>query len=621
MGIIVILPMGVLGIGVLVQLALGRALSPKGKGWLAFLTGILALCGVLALLPSINRGHPIQSTVFLWDQNIPIQFQADGLSLIFALMATGIGSAILLYCIQYMKHESSGVTRFYILMLTFIAGLVSLVYSASLLMVYLSWEVIGLCSYFLVGFWYREAAAVNGARKVLVMTHIPGYGLLAAILLLYQQSGTFLWADPAIRTAFTSGIFILVLAAAMAKSVMFPIHTWIPEAMNAPTPVSALLHSACYVKAGVYLIARMYSLADWSPSWNTTVLAIGCATIVVGALFALVQTDLKRLLAFSTISQLGYIITALGLGTNLGIAAGLFYCFSHGLFKGTLFLCAGAVQHATGTRDMRRLGGLSARMPHTARIWLIAVASIIGVPLTNGFVAKWLLLDAALDANQTIVVFVAWIISVFTAFYMLKATVSVFYGEMPTWLQEQKTHEAEPAMLAGMGFLAGLCVLFGLAPQVLMQWLIAPAVRDLGFQWDVTLSWFGLQTTSAGVQMTLGAGIALIALLVGWLVYSLTRSSKSKPEAGKIFSGGDPLPAESGVSAVDFAALAEVNFAPVYKVTDPDRVYFGLWNGVKNLAGGLDKLLCPVCDSHPLLASLLLAVVVFAVVWIWVPAR
>jgi multicomponent Na+:H+ antiporter subunit A len=201
------------------------------------------------------------------------------------------------------------------LMLTFIAGLIGLVSARSLIMVYLCWEIIGLCSYFLVGFWYNETAAVNGARKVLVMTHIPGYALLLAILLLYRDAGTFTWTDPAIAANFNTGIFLLILIAAMAKSVMFPVHTWIPEAMNAPTPVSALLHSACYVKAGVYLVARMYSIAPWQPSWNVILLVIGCITMIVGALFALAQTDLKRLLAFSTISQLGYIMTAFGIGT------------------------------------------------------------------------------------------------------------------------------------------------------------------------------------------------------------------------------------------------------------------------------------------------------------------
>jgi multicomponent Na+:H+ antiporter subunit A len=609
--------MGALGVAILLQFALGKSVSARAKGWLAFVACLAALGGMLAMLPAVSQGQSVDSGILPWDHGVILQLHLDGLSLVFGLMATGIGAAILLYCVGYMAHEPEGVTRFYALMLTFIAGLVSLVCSANLLMVYLSWEVIGLCSYFLVGFWYKESAAANGARKVLVMTHLPGYGLLAAILLLYHQTGTFLWTDPALGAAFTGGIFILMLVAAMAKSVMFPLHTWIPEAMNAPTPVSALLHSACYVKAGVYLIARMYSFTHWPPAWNTAVLALGCATILVGALFALVQTDLKRLLAFSTISQLGYIITALGLGTNLGIAAGLFYCLSHGLFKGTLFLCAGSVQHATGTRDLRKLGGLASRMPHTARIWLIAAASIVGVPLTNGFVAKWLLLDAALEANQAIVVVVAWVVSVFTAFYMLKATVSTFYGEMPAWLEAKEVHEADKSMLTGMGILAGLCVLFGLAPQLLMQGVVAPAVRSLGFEWRVTLSWLGLQTTSAGVQVTLGAAIALAALLVGWLVFRMARPARAAPRPVGLFTGGDPLPAAVGVSVVDFATVAETTFTPVYQVADPDQLYLALWRGIKALAGQVERLARTAGEEHPLAATLVLAALVFLAVWLW----
>ena len=616
MNLIVVLPLGLLGVGILFQLILGKVLSVKWKGWFAFLFGILALASTLTMLPAIIHGQKLDQTLFIWDQNVAVQYHVDGLSLIFALMATGIGSAILLYCINYMAHEPEGTTRFYVLLLTFIAGLVNLVFSANLILVYLSWEIIGLCSYFLVGFWYKEEKAAAGAKKVLVMTHIPGYGLLAGILLIYHSTGTFVWTDPSVSAAFTTGIFVLMLVAAMAKSVMFPLHTWIPEAMNAPTPVSALLHSACYVKAGVYLIARMYSFAHWPHAWNTLVITLGCLTILVGALFALAQTDMKRLLAYSTISQLGYIITGLGLGTNLGIAAGLFYCLSHGLFKGTLFLCAGAVQHSTGTRDMRKLGGLASRMPWTARIWLIAAAAIVGVPLTNGFVAKWLLLDAALNANQMIVVIVAWLVSVITAVYMLKATVSVFYGDMPEWLQKAKVHDAEPSMLAGMGILGSLCLVFGLAPQLLFKALVAPAADALGFHSELTLTWLGLQTSSAGIQVTLGAAIVLVAALLGWLVFSLVRSKKTTEPVSGVFTGGDPLPAQSTMNATDFTVLAENNLAIAYKITDPDRVYVPLWNGIKGLAAGIDKAIRPVSDNYPLWATIALAVVVFIAVWL-----
>lgn len=615
MNILATLPVLILLAGALAQLPAVRVKSNQVKGWLAFAAGLGALMAVLAAIPSIRQGQPLSAGPFVWDEGVPVLYYADGLSLIFALMGAGIGSAILLYCVRYMEHETEGVTRFYVLMLVFIAGLINLATSANLLLAYLSWEVVGLCSYFLVGFWYKNTAAADGARKVLLMTHLPGYGLLIAILLLYSQSGTFLWTDPALSAAFTPTIFGLMLLAAMAKSVMVPLHTWIPEAMNAPTPVSALLHSACYVKAGVYLIARIYTITPWQPSWNTVVLVIGCATMLVGALFALVQTDLKRLLAFSTISQLGYIITGLGLGTPLGIAAGLFYCLSHGLFKGTLFLCAGSVQHATGTRDMRQLGGLSAEMPHTTRIWLVAAAAIIGVPLTNGFVAKWLLLDAALEAGAGPVVMVAWLVSVFTAFYMLKATVSVFYGHPPAAIEEHPPHEAAPSMLVGMGVLAGLALLFGIAPQLLMQPIVAPAVRDLGFEWQIGLSWLGVQTTSAGMQVTLGAVIVLLSLLVGWAVFHLTRPPQT--EAIGLFTGGEPLamPGDS-VGVSDFANLAETAFEPVFAATNPDPLYRKIWTGLKHLAGQFDTIFTPLGEGHPVLASVALALVVLALVWV-----
>jgi len=606
-------PLLVLVGGALLQGIAGRWLAARARGTVAFLCGLAALGGVLGLLPALARGQTVTVAWRLWESALPLAYHVDGLSLVFALLATGIGSAILLYCIRYMEHET-GTARFYALMLIFIAGMYNLVCAANLLLVYFSWEVIGLCSYFLVGFWYQEPAAANGARKVLVMTHLAGYGLLAAILLLYVKSGSFLWTDPAVGAALTTGLFLLLLVAAMTKSVLFPLHTWIPEAMNAPTPVSALLHSACYVKAGVYLIARLYALTPWQPGWNTLVTALGCVTLCVGALCALAQTDLKRLLAYSTISQLGYIITGLGLGTPLGVAAGLFYCLSHGLFKGTLFLCAGAVQHATGTRDLRRLGGLAARMPVTARIWLIAAAAIVGVPLTNGFVAKWLLYAAALEAHALVVVLVAWVVSTFTAFYILKATVSVFYGDWPVGLDPQQVHEAAPTMRVGMGTLAALCLLFGLAPQLLLQGVVAPAVHALGFPWEVLLSWSGVQTVAAGAPVTVGAALVIGALLVGAALYGATRPARAG--GVPLFTGGDPLPAGDRVGAVDFSELAASAFAPLYRVTDPDPLYLILWHALQTFAAGLARLLSAL-EAHPLPAMGLIAVVAVAVIW-WV---
>jgi multicomponent Na+:H+ antiporter subunit A len=366
----------------------------------------------------------------------------------------------------------------------------------------------------------------------------------------------------------------------------------------------------------------MYSFSAWKPEWNTVVLALGCLTMVVGALFALSQTDLKRLLAYSTISQLGYIITGLGLGTPAGIAAGLFYCLSHGLFKATLFLGAGAVQHETGTRDMRELGGLARRMPGTHAIWLIATAAIVGVPLTNGFVAKWLLYAAALDAGQAVVVLVAWLVSTFTAFYILKATVSVFYGDLPDTLRlrERPINDAPPAMLAGMGALAGLIVIFGAAPQILMKWVVAPAAQALGMAWQGTVTWLGLQTRSVSLPVTAGAGMTLLAALVGWAFYGLIRNNSTASRKGdrgvQVFTGGDPLPEGDRVGSVDFSELAGSTIGPVYRYLDPDPVYVGVWRMARSAGQKLVQVAAGL-ERHALLTSLVAIIVLAAAAWIW----
>jgi multicomponent Na+:H+ antiporter subunit A len=246
---------------------------------------------------------------------------------------------------------------------------------------------------------------------------------------------------------------------------------------------------------------------------------------------------------------------------------------------------------------------------------LIAAASIIGIPLTNGFVAKWLLLDAALNANLPIVVVVAWLVSVITAIYMLKATVSVFYGEEPEWLKATKVHDAEPSMLVGLGILGSLCLVFGIAPQLLFRSLVTPAVNALGFSQDVSLTWFGLQTSSAGVQVTLGAAIAVITVLIGWMVFALVQPRAQKTNAG-VFTGGDPMPLNGGMNAEDFTVLAETTLAPVYAVTNPDRVYFPLWQTIKKAAAWLGKVLAPLSEKYAVVATVVLALIVFVVVWL-----
>jgi NADH:ubiquinone oxidoreductase subunit 5 (subunit L)/multisubunit Na+/H+ antiporter MnhA subunit len=574
----VLLPIGMLFTGVALEGLLAGVLSARAKGWLAFLSGLGALAGVVAVWPEVLAGRVVDISFGRWDGPIQLAYHIDGLSFLFALMAAGIGAIVLLYSIGYMEREKA-TARFYALMLLFIAGLIHLVYTSDLFLIYFSWEIVGLCSFLLVGFWYRQKEAAYGARKVLTMTHLAGYGLLAAVVLLWVKTGSTLWTEPRVHSALTTGIFSLMLIAAVAKSVQFPLHTWIPDAMAAPTPVSALLHAACYVKAGVYLIARLHSMGPWPASWSAAVSWIGAVTLLVGALFSLEQRDLKRLLAFSTVSQIGYMMLGLGIGTPLAIAAGLFHCLNHGLFKGALFLCAGAVQHVTGTRDMDRLGGLGRKMPHTTAAWLIGSGGVGGIPLFNGFVSKWLLYTAALDARQPVLALIPWVGSVLTIFAFLKATSGVFLGSEGS--DSEKAHEVSWTMVAGSSVLAAGCILLGIAPQLAMTYLLNPLLPAVGYAPLAGVSWFGLTAGQGMWYATAGFLLGIIAIAFGALVYWLPIPGGALAAAGgppTVFTGGEPLSPSGHLGASDFSCIVKDNLTPFYRDFDSDRFWLWLWH-------------------------------------------
>jgi multicomponent Na+:H+ antiporter subunit A len=590
--------------GVVLQLLAARLLSSRAKGVLALASSLPSLLAVIATFVRVNCGGPIDFTALPWDGPLALVFHVDALSLMFALMGTALGAVVLLYSIGYMAHERSA-TRFYAFMLTFICGMVGLVYSANLFFLYLCWEAMGLCSFSLVGFWCEKKEAVAGARKVLLMTHLAGYGLLAAILLIFARTGSALWTDPAVAQAFTGGVFTLMLVALVAKSVQFPLHTWIPEAMNAPTPVSALLHAACYVKAGVYLAARMHCFNQWPASWGTIVMWLGTVTMVVGVVYAMVQHDLKRMLAFHTVSQIGYIITGLGIGTPLGIAAGLLHCLNHSLFKGGLFLAAGSVQHSTGTRDMNQLGGLARRMPQTSIVWLISVGSMMGVPFMSGFASKWLLYTAALQAGQVVPALAAWVVSVGTVFSCVKATSSVFLGH--TTAQTENAHESPPTMVWALGLFGFGSLVLGFMPQLAVNYVINPILPLFGMA-TVQVSWFGL-TPNAGSWWTIGGlMLAIVSAGVGAMVYAMagmSRTSALAAEGGvvlagggstggggaSIFTGGESISGPGRLPAGEFSVILKKHWGPFYRNTDVDRFYLGVWSFLKALSSALGCIL------------------------------
>src|SRR6266567_2276742 len=613
--LILIAPCSLL-LGAALQILVAKLCSARTKGILAALSCLPAVLAVIGTVPLVQAGQALDFNVFGWDGPLALVLHVDALSVLFALMGAALGAFVLLYSVGYMAHDKAA-TRFYASMLIFIAGFVGLVYSANLFLFYLCWELVGLCSFSLVGFWYTNREAVNGARKVLLMTHIAGYGLLAAILVIYYRTGSALWTDPAVAHAFTGGVFVLMLVSLIAKSVQVPLHTWIPEAMAAPTPVSALLHAACYVKAGVYLVARMHSFGAWPTTggiaWgNASVIWIGTITMAVGVMYAMVQTDLKRMLAYSTVSQIGYMMMGIGIGTPLAITAGLLHCLNHGFFKGGLFLTAGSVQHAAGTRDMNKLGGLAQRMPSTTLSWLIGVGSMMGIPLMSGFASKWMLYAAALQSGWAVPAMVAWAASLGTVFLGVKATSAVFLG--PVTEHTRDAHESPPTMVWGMGFMAVGSIILGVAPQLAVNYLLNPILRALSLGVGVHVTWLGLSADAGSFSTAGGLVLALVSVVLGLAIYAIayvarpvvvSASAGGGPAiagaggpadgslsvgwgaGGGIFTGGEPLSDQGRLTAGDFSSIFLQNWHSFFRWTNVDRFYLAFWAGLQAVSRAL----------------------------------
>jgi NADH:ubiquinone oxidoreductase subunit 5 (subunit L)/multisubunit Na+/H+ antiporter MnhA subunit len=618
--LILIAPCSLL-LGAALQILVARLCSARIKGVLAVLTCLPAVFAVARTVRLVQAGQAVDVNVLGWDGPLALVFHVDALSVLFAFMGALLGAFVLLYSVGYMAHDRSA-TRFFCLMQIFIGGFIGLVYIANLFFFYLCWELVGLCSFSLVGFWYTNREAVHGARKVLLMTHIAGYGLLAGILVIYFRTGSALWTNPAVAHSFTTGVFLLMLVALVAKSVQVPLHTWIPEAMAAPTPVSALLHAACYVTAGVYLAARMHSFGVWPAAWGATLVWVGTITMALGVMYAMVQTDLKRMLAFSTVSQIGYMMMGLGIGTPLAITAGLFHCLNHGFFKGGLFLNAGAVQHAAGTRNMNELGWLAQRMPHTTLSWLIGVGSMMGIPLMSGFASKWMLYAAALQAGWAVPAMVAWATSLGTVFLCAKATSAVFLG--PLTEKTQDAHEAPPTMLWGMGFMAAGSIVLGIAPQLAVNYLLNPILGALGLGAGVEVTWFGLFANAGSFSTTGGLVLALVSLILGGVIYAIAYVARPATATaggsggaalasagGGIFTGGEPLSDQDRFTASDFSEIFLENWHTFFRWTNVDAVYLGVWRGLQAASRVLGVVVSWM-EQRALVLVVVLAVAVLA---------
>jgi len=473
---------------------LGKVMGKK-IGWAVSLLPLTLFIWFAMQLPKVMSGEAI--TVFYeWIPSMGINFSLylDGLSLLFGFLIAGIGFAVVIYSIFYLCAKEN-LTNFYVFILLFMGAMLGVVTSNNLVLMYLFWELTSFSSFLLIGFWYYKERSRYGAQKSMLITVMGGFSMLAGMILLWVTTGTFeirgadgIVANAALikESALYIPIALLILFGAFTKSAQVPFHIWLPDAMEAPTPISAYLHSATMVKAGIYLIALMTPALGGTEFWMLTVSGIGITTLLLGSYLALRQKDLKAILAFSTVSQLGLVITLIGYGTPAAILAGIFHLFNHSAFKGSLFMMVGIVDHETGTRDISKLRGLAKVMPVTATIAGIGTLAMAGLPPFNGFLSKDMFFKVSLDVVQTSFAFmypygwifpvVAIIASTFTFIYSISILLRVFFSGELTTETPKVPHEAPFGLLAPAVVLAGITVIVGIAPNLITKAILEPAV-------------------------------------------------------------------------------------------------------------------------------------------------
>ena len=499
-------------------------------GWFVLALPLILFIYFLSYLPVTSSGQVVQQSM-AWVPSLGINFDLylDGLSLLFALLITGIGTLVVLYSIYYLSKVKEKLNNFYVYLLLFMGAMLGVVLSENLILIYVFWEMTSIASALLISYWYEREKSTYGAQKSMFITVFGGLSMLGGFSLLYVMTGTFSIreiianADVVTSSSLFLPAMILVLLGAFTKSAQFPFHIWLPDAMEAPTPVSAYLHSATMVKAGIYLVARLTAVFGGTSEWFWTVSIVGLITLIWGSVSAVRQKDLKSILAFSTVSQLGMIMSLLGVGSaayyfnngdhalyTTAILAAVFHLINHATFKGSLFMAAGIIDHETGTRDIRKLGGLLTLMPVTATISLIGLASMAGLPPFNGFLSKELFLTALVNVTDygifhletwgILLPIIGWVASIFTFVYCAILFFKTFTGKFqPEKLSVKHVHEAPIGMLISPMILAVLVVLFGLFPNLIAYSLIEPAmaailpgILDQGQHFHVHIShWHG----------------------------------------------------------------------------------------------------------------------------------
>ncbi|ADZ89848.1 monovalent cation/H+ antiporter subunit A [Marinomonas mediterranea] len=492
----------------------------------AFLTAglpALALFLILSKAPEIFDGQAFQASIpWIPAMGLELAFRLDGLVLLFAILIIGIGLLVILYARYYLSSQDS-IGKFYSYLILFMFAMLGVVMSDNLIQIWVFWELTSISSFLLISFWGHKSDARKGARMALTITGAGGLALLAGLLILGQVVGSY-----SLQDALDSGdlvrasasypvIVVLVLLGAFTKSAQFPFHFWLPNAMAAPTPVSAYLHSATMVKAGIFLMARFYPTLAGTELWFLIVSMTGLATFLLGGYIALFQHDLKGLLANSTISHLGLITLLLGMGTDLALVAAIFHIINHATFKASLFMAAGIIDHESGSRDMRQLNGLWKYMPYTATLAMVASSAMAGVPLLNGFLSKEMfftetLHQGSLGSLSWMVPVMATLGGVMSVAYSTRFVHDVFFNGEPINLPKTP-HEPPRYMRVPVEILVGLCLLVGIFPSLVVGDLLyaasGAALNDFVPYYSLAI-WHGLNFPLL---------MSVLALIGGLFVY------------------------------------------------------------------------------------------------------
>ncbi|ATE66374.1 monovalent cation/H+ antiporter subunit A [Rhizorhabdus dicambivorans] len=504
-------------------------LPARARNWAAGLAGSVALlaAGLLAgFYSEISAGRVVRhAEPWLPSLGLDLTLRISGFSWLFAMLIVGIGALVVLYARYYMSPQDP-VPRFFSFLLAFMGSMLGIVLSGNLIQIIFFWELTSLFSFLLIGYWHHNQSARDGARIALIVTGTGGVCMLVGFLLLGRIAGSYdidqvLMAGDLIRGHHLYlPMLILILIGAFTKSAQFPFHFWLPHAMAAPTPVSAYLHSATMVKAGIFILILLWPVLAGTESWYLIVATTGLATLLVGAWAAIFQHDLKGLLAYSTISHLGLITLLLGLGSPLGAVAAIFHTLNHATFKASLFMAAGIIDHETGTRDLRRLSGLARFMPITATLAMVAAAAMAGVPLLNGFLSKEMFLAEALEVHSGTILdqllpVLATLASMFSVLYSLRFIHQAFFGPPPADLPRNPA-EAPPWMRLPIEILVVLCLLVGIIPAVTIGPLLDIAarsiLRDRTPLYDLAV-WHGFSMPLLMSAIALVGGVLLYGLL------------------------------------------------------------------------------------------------------------